>query len=91
MQPHIQADTPQNRDKRRDVDLRAFALRQDGTSFDVTLLDISYDGCLLSSDEPFEMGERLRLIVRRRGVIDAQVRWIDSGKVGVRFASDLPA
>lgn len=91
MQDGMETDKRPARGERRDVSLRAFALRKDGSSVDVTLLDLSYDGCLLGSSETFAIGERLRLLVRRRGIIDAQVRWLDGGKVGVRFEEDMAA
>lgn len=86
MQDDIGPKAPRAREQRREVDLQAFALRAAGSCIDITLLDLSYDGCLFRSEEMFEIAERLRLIIRRRGVIDAQLRWFGSGKAGVRFA-----
>jgi hypothetical protein len=87
----VKTNAQRARSNRREVSFRAFALRADGTSLDVTVLDLSYDGCLLGSEEAFEVGERLRLLVRRRGAIDAKVCWLDGGKVGVRFTEDMAA
>ena len=91
MPDKLQVDGARQRDRRREVSLQAFALRSDGSSVDVILLDLSYDGCLLAADETFEVGERLRLLVRRRGVVNAKVRWSDGGKAGLQFADDLAA
>jgi hypothetical protein len=91
MQDKLQANAQRPRGTRQQVSFRAFALRADGTSVDVSLRDLSYDGCLLSSEESFEVGERLRLLVRRRGAIDAQVCWLDGEKIGLRFAEGMAA
>lgn len=91
MQDQLQTGAQPDRAERREVNFRAFAVRADGTSIEVNLVNISYDGCLLDSAEAFEIGERLRLLVRRRGVIEAQVCWFGSGKVGVRFADGMAA
>lgn len=85
------ADGTHQRGSRREVSLRAFALRSDGSSVDVTLVDLSYEGCLLATEANFDVGERLQLLVRRRGIVNAEVRWSEGGKAGVRFADDLAA
>lgn len=59
-----------------------FARRADGTSVNGGLLNLSLEGCLLASEETFEIGESLRLMVARRGVLNAHVRWFGGGKVG---------
>ena len=66
--------------------MRAFARRTDGSTVDITLLNLSYDGCRVRSEGPFEIGERLSLMVSRRGIIDAEVRWFGDGLAGLRFA-----
>lgn len=91
MRDQMQTDVQGARAERREVKFRAFARRADGTSVNVTLLNLSYEGCLLASEEAFEIGESLRLMVTRRGVVDAHVRWIGGGKLGVRFADNMAA
>ena len=60
-----------------------------GTSVDVRLGNMSYDGCLLSSDHSFAIGEKVRLVLPRMGEIRAQVRWtLAGGKAGARFVLD---
>ena len=91
MPEEIDKGIGQVRSSRRQVSLPAFAMRTDGSTVNVVLLDLSYDGSLIASEEPFEVGERLRLIVRRRGIVDAHVCWAKDGKAGVRFAHQLAA
>ena len=78
-----------NRKDRHEVELAALAFRADGTSVDVRLGNMSYDGCLLSSDHSFAIGEKVRLVLPRMGEIRAQVRWtLAGGKAGARFVLD---
>ena len=91
MRDQIPTEALGARAERREVRLRAFARRADGASADVTLLNLSYEGCLLASEEDFEVGENLRLMVTGRGVVDAHVCWIGGGKLGVRFADTMAA
>jgi hypothetical protein len=73
------------------VSLRAFAVRQDGSTVEVLLLDLSYDGCGIETPVPLGDGEPLRLSVLRRGAIRACVRWCRNGKAGLVFeAEQLP-
>lgn len=88
------ADVPSNpapapeqprRNARRPVRLQADVLRSDGSSVEVDLLDLNYDGCGISTPVELEPGEALRLSVIGRGLIDAEVRWCKDGKAGLRF------
>jgi hypothetical protein len=47
--------------------------------------DLSYDGCEISCDDVFQVGEQVRLSVIARGAIRAHVRWTEKGKLGLRF------
>jgi hypothetical protein len=74
------------RAERHEVKLPAIAFRADGTSFAVTLRNMSYNGCLLVADTALAIGEKIRLAVPRMGEIRAQVRWSSNeGKSGARF------
>ena len=74
------------RNERRDVDLAALAFRADGTSCNVSLRNMSYDGCLVEADGGFAIGEKVRLVLPRMGEIKAQIRWATAeGKAGARF------
>lgn len=79
-----QAPEPVQRQERKPVSLRGVLSREDGPAMDVTVLDLSYDGCGLECSETLRVGERVKLLVRG-GTIGAEVRWSASGKAGVAF------
>jgi hypothetical protein len=64
-----------------------FAMREDGSSCEILLLDLSYEGCGIETPIAFGCGEALKLSVLRRGAIDARVRWCKDGKAGLVFGS----
>jgi PilZ domain-containing protein len=76
---------PLERCVRRPVSLTAYATRDDGSVVDLTLTDLSYDGCGVDCAAGLIGGERLRLAVNRRGSIAATVRWSATGKAGLAF------
>ena len=81
---------PHRRAPRRPVTLDGLAIRGDGQTIDISLLDLTYEGCGVSTPVELDAGENLRLSVIGRGLIDAEVRWCRDGKAGLRFASDEP-
>lgn len=83
--------TPVDRRERRPVSLRGFALREDGSTAEILLLDLSYEGCGIETALDFAPGESLRLSILRRGAIEAKVRWCKNGKAGLVFESEAPA
>jgi hypothetical protein len=72
------------RDERRPVSLRGFALSPTRDS-DVTVEDLSYDGCQIRSADRFKPGERFELRIIKRGATQAEVRWASEGRAGVNF------
>jgi PilZ domain-containing protein len=80
---------PLERLVRRPVSLAANATRLDGTVVELTLTDLSYDGCGVDCAAGLVGGEKLRLAVNRRGSIAATVRWAGGGRAGLAF--DAPA
>lgn len=86
--PRPEAEEPR-RAARRPVTLDGYALRADGTTVDIKLLDLTYEGCGIESPEELRPGEALKLSVIGRGLIDAEVRWYKDGKAGLHFASDV--
>jgi hypothetical protein len=73
------------------VTLRGFAEREDGSTVEVRLLDLSYEGCGIECPVALDAGEALKLTVMRRGVIETRVRWCREGKAGLVFESDHAA
>jgi PilZ domain-containing protein len=78
---------PQGRRDRTTTDLPGFAIREDGSSVDVTLIDLSYDGCGIDCSLPLRPGETVRLAVHRGQAIAATVRWSADGKAGLKFVN----
>lgn len=76
---------PVDRHERRKVSLRALAIRADGSTADILLLDLSYEGCGIETPVELEAGEAIKLSVMCRGVIDAHVRWYENGRAGLVF------
>lgn len=78
-------DEPASREARRPVTLPAYALLEDDSTFSVTVIDLSYDGCKIET--PFELpeGTALKLSVLQLGALDARVRWHAEGVAGLSF------
>ncbi|GAA3885953.1 hypothetical protein GCM10022276_01300 [Sphingomonas limnosediminicola] len=76
------------REPRRAVDLAGFALLEDGSTLELALTDLSYDGCQVKTDEVLEPGTKLKLSVVRLGALDAYVRWCADGRAGLSFNPD---
>lgn len=81
---------PARRNTRRSVSLDGHAVRADGSAFDISMLDLNYDGCGISAPVELTPGEPLKLSMIGRGMIDAEVRWCKDGKAGLRFATGEP-
>ena len=79
---------PPPRDERRLVELKGYLIREDNSIVDVKVVDLSYDGCAVQTLFPLAPGEKVRLSVLGRGAVKAVVRWYDSRKAGLFFASD---
>ena len=79
---------PVARRERRPVTMIGYALRLDGSSVEVMVLDLSYEGCGIQSPIPLKPGEPLKLSVLRRGAISCQVRWYSDGNAGLVFDAE---
>jgi hypothetical protein len=76
-----------SRPERREVELIGFALLPNGTTIAATLVDLSYEGCKIRTEGPLGPGDRLKLSVLDRGLIDAEVRWFEDGLAGLTFTT----
>jgi hypothetical protein len=83
--PTDSPDQPPERAERRPVNLPGFAARADGSTMEITLTDLSYDGCGIETAVEFTLGETLQLSVLDYGAIVAEVRWIEDGHAGLVF------
>lgn len=68
--------------------MRGFAEREDGSTVELILLDLSYEGCGVETSADLASGEALKLSVMRRGAISARVRWCQDGKAGLVFEAE---
>jgi hypothetical protein len=80
--------TPVERRERRPVSLRAMAMRKGGETLEVSLLDLSYEGCGIETPIALEPGEAIKLSVLRRGAVGAHVRWYKDGRAGLVFDAE---
>lgn len=78
---------PLHRRERRPVTLAAIADREDGSAIELTVLDISFDGCGVISTAKLVVGEQLTLSVVGRGCAAAVVRWVEGARAGLSFLS----
>jgi hypothetical protein len=76
--------------ERRAVALRASATRADASVVELTITDLSHNGCGVECPAPLVAGERLVLDVADRGKATALVRWADGGRAGLAFIAAAP-
>jgi len=92
LQRQPEAAASADRQPRREVELRGFAVLPDGTTFGIAVLNLSYDGCKVASELSLLPGLNLKVsILGLAGALDAVVRWSKDGKAGLKFGGDEPA
>ena len=85
----INGTVPGSRPARRSVAMQGFGLLADGTSFSVSIHDLSYEGCRIESKVALFPGVKFKMsVLGFRGVIDALVRWNKDGVAGVEFGGE---
>jgi hypothetical protein len=82
---------PLHRRERRPVTLAAYANREDGSAAELTVVDLSFDGCGVICTARLVAGERLNMSVVGRGTAAAVVRWVDGVRAGLSFEPAKPA
>ena len=87
-QPLPCADLAVPRDERRSVEINGYIIRSNKAIVDVKLLDLSYDGCAVSTQVPLVPGEKVKLSALGRGASAATVRWYKGRKAGLQFQSE---
>jgi len=75
--------------ERRPLNLAAYATRADGAHANITVVDLSSDGCGIISTVDLAAGERLELSVMGRGKVAGVVRWVDGARAGLSFDGDV--
>jgi hypothetical protein len=76
------------RDERRAVEISGYVIRSNKAIVDVKVLDLSYDGCAISTLVPLVPGEKVKLSALGRGATAATVRWYKDRKAGLLFQSE---
>ena len=67
------------------VEIGASAIRSDRRAEAVTITQLSFDSCRISSDASFAVGERLRLQLPAQGWIEVEVEWMREGEAHLSF------
>ena len=67
------------------VEIEATASRNDRRAEGVTITQLSFDSCRISSGASFTVGERLRLQLPGQGWIDVEVQWTCEGQAQLLF------
>jgi hypothetical protein len=81
----VGAPAARDREPRRKVGLTGFGLLEDGSTFAISLIDLSYDGCKIETAVALLPGLHLTVSVLRLGALEATVRWYANGKAGLCF------
>ncbi|MDQ3079639.1 MAG: PilZ domain-containing protein [Pseudomonadota bacterium] len=76
------------REPRRPVHLPAAALMEDRSTFTVTVVNLSYDGCRIKCPAKLAPGVTLTISVLGLGKMPANVRWYSDGFAGLSFNPD---
>lgn len=80
------ASSQATRARRRAVDAKAFGVMIDGTTFELKVVDLSYDGCQVEASIWLLPGVRFKIsILGVTGAHDALVRWSQGGRAGLEF------
>ena len=70
--------------------LSATILRESGLSCAVTITRLWYDGCEMASNEDLDVGEKIKVVIRGMGSIDANVISTTEGSVAAHFIEECP-
>jgi hypothetical protein len=88
------ASAPSCNERRRErrsshrLDKLAYAILEDGSYADVRLLELTYEGCSIACSVGLRIGDKLKLSVHGRGVIEAEVRRYSNGVAGLMFSPE---
>lgn len=79
------------REPRRLVALEGFGVLDDGATFSLSVIDLSYDGCKVDTEVALLPGVNLKISVPGRGIATAtSVRWYKHGQAGLKFNPEDP-
>lgn len=84
-----EAGEASDREPRRAVELNGYGVLDDGTTFGVSVIDLSYDGCKIETAIALLPGVKFRFSVLGFGsAVEATVRWYKDGHAGLKFNSE---
>lgn len=87
--PSVSAiDRRRERRSSQHLDKLAYAILEDGSYADARVLELTYEGCSIACSVELHVGDRLKLSVHGRGVIEAEVRRYSKGVAGLMFRPD---
>lgn len=80
---------PESRAEPRDEVLhRARAMRRDGSTVTITIVNLSPHGLMARCEDTIGAGERLSVMLPVAGLVRAEVRWALGGRIGCQL--DVP-
>lgn len=82
-------DPVSDREPRWAVELKGYGLLDDGTTFGVSVVNLSYDGCQVETELALLPGAKFRFsVLGFGGATEATVRWYKDGRAGLKFSFD---
>jgi hypothetical protein len=85
-------DNAHGRSEPRDeVYHRARAMRSEGRTLSLTVVNLSSHGLMARCDEALEPGDRITVSLPVIGMIRAEIRWALGGRIGCQFDSAVPS
>lgn len=84
-EPRRRGSPTDQRRERRSVSMQGHLVRAGGVTQLITLTDLNYGGCGIQTTFELVPGEDVKVSVRGRGSIAAEVRWYADGKAGLIF------
>ena len=79
------------REPRRIVNLSGSGALENGVTFPLTIVDLSYDGCKIETPIGILPGIAVTISVAPLGLIHATVRWCAGGRAGLQVCNAAPA
>jgi hypothetical protein len=70
--------------------LSATILREGALSCPVNITRLWYDGCEMASIERFDVGEKIKVVIRGMGSIEAHVTSTAEGAIAAHFIGECP-
>ncbi len=80
-----------SRPDRKATSTTGMIYRDDGSWMRVQMIDLSYDGCHLLTEDRLNVGETLKLVIPFMQHLTAQVRWVKDNEAGARLLHNASA